>query len=856
MEFHDKTVKEVLDKVATTEKGLSEEEAKRRLLEYGPNKIKEGKRAGPLVIFLRQFHDVLIYILIFAVLVSFIIGEKIDAYVILGILLFNAVFGFVQEYRAERAISFLKQMTILSTNVLRDGVEKVIAASELVPGDVVILEPGDKIPADMRIIEENNLQTNEASLTGESMPCSKDNKPVNRNTPLAERGSMVYSSTDVVRGTGKAVVIKTGMVTEIGKIADMIQKAEDHRTPLQIKLREFGKFLGYLVVAICLIVFIIGMIRGFDLMTMFLTAVALAVAAVPEGLPAIVTVCLALGVQRMVKKNALIRKLSSIETLGCVTVIASDKTGTLTKNEMTATKIYANHEFYNITGHGYQDDGEFFHDKEKVDASKEFSKLLEIAMTCNNATENIGDPTERALFYAAKKGGAERLKRIKEIPFDSDTKFMATIHKGFEYYKGAPEVILKMCKYIEIGGKRRRILDKDMLKILEANHEMADDALRVLAMSYKENEQMCFVGLIGMIDPPKDGVKDAMIICKGAGIRPLMITGDHPRTAAAIAKKIGFTGRVITGRELDSIGAGELKEEVKKYSIYARTTSGHKVRILKALQDNGEIVAMTGDGVNDAPAIKNSDVGVAMSLRGTDVTRDSSDMVLTDDHFSSIVSAIEEGRVIYDNIKKFIGYLLLANTAEVGVVLVAMLAGLPLPLLPLQILWINLMTDSWPAIALGVNPAAKDIMNRKPRSQKENILSGLKSFMLVAGIIGTLLTLGVFTWAMNSGFADDKSRTLALTALIFFELFIVFAVKSKKPFEKMFNNMWLNLAVIFSILLQVVMVSTPVNKLFRVTALTLNEWIIVIVLAFIGYLMIELFKFIMSKREKVVVEVE
>lgn len=848
MFFHDKTTKEALDLTATHEYGLTNEEASRRIQEYGPNELKKEKKDGPIKIFLRQFHDVLIYILIAATIVSFIAHEKVDAYIILAILIFNAVFGFVQEYKAEKAIELLRKLTTLNTKVIRDNKQIEIPSSQVVPGDIIVLESGDRVPADLRLIEVNNLQTDEAALTGESNPITKTIDPIAKSAPLAERKNMLFSGTSIVRGTGKAVVVLTGMRTEIGKIADMVQKAEKQETPLQKKLKEFGKFIGYITILISIVVFIVGVIRGMDLFEIFLTAIALAVAAVPEGLPAVVTICLALGVQRMVKRNALIRRLGSIETLGCITVICSDKTGTMTKNEMTVTECYVNHSFYNITGKGYNDLGEFTDDSNKqVDPQKTFPQLLEVAATCNNATEDSGDPTERALLFAALKGKAKRIKRNGEIPFDSDSKFMATKHSNFDYYKGAPEIILEKCTNIIIDNKKRRILPKDREKIIEANKEMATSALRVLAMAVKEGKEMYFLGLMGMIDPPKEGVKESLEKCQTAGITPIMITGDHPLTAKAVAEQIGMDGKEIAGPELEKLDDEELKEKVINYSIYARVTSSQKVRILKALQARNEIVAMTGDGVNDAPAIKSSDVGVSMSIKGTDIARDASDMVLTDDHFSSIVNAIEEGRTIYDNIKKFVRYLLAANISEVGVILIAMLAGLPLPLLPLQILWINLMTDSWPALALGLDPPDKDVMKRKPRPANENIMLDLKSFIIIVGIVGTIITLGIFLWA-NSAFELTKARTLALTTLMIYEMFVVYSVKSPKPFTHMFDNKWLNMAVVLSIILQLLVIYTPLNALFKLAPLALLEWLPIIGAGLVGFLIIESFKHIRYKK--------
>ncbi|MEK6861833.1 MAG: HAD-IC family P-type ATPase, partial [Nanoarchaeota archaeon] len=725
MTYHSLDIKEVLRLKNTSFNGLNEEEATRRLKEYGENKLKEEKKIHPVTILLRQFNEVVIYILLFAAAISFFLKENLDGYVILAILVFNAILGFVQEYKAERSVELLRKLTSLKTKVIRNGIIKEILTSELIPGDIVYIEAGDKVPADLRIVEAKNLQTNEAALTGESLPCSKQINPIGKDVDLAERSNMLYSGTIVVRGVGKAVVVETGMNTEIGKIAQLVSEVKEGKTPLQVKLSDLGKFLGLITAVICLMIFGIGLMRNLGFFQMLLTAISLAVAAVPEGLPAVVTICLALSVQKMIKKNALIKKLKSIETLGDVTVIASDKTGTLTKNEMTVRKIFVNNKIVEVTGYGYNKEGEFYYDGKKINP-KEFLKLLDIAATCNNATETTGDPTEMALLFAALKGDGSRLERIDEIPFDSDKKYMATIHRGFECYKGAPEVILDMCNYIEVDGKVRRLLDRDRKKILDTNHKFAEEALRVLAMAYKKGKDMYFVGMMGMIDPPKEGVKEAIALCGRAGIRSVMITGDHPMTAKAIAHQIGMDGKIFTGKELDVIDDEKLKEFVKEYDIYARTSSYHKVRILKALQANGEIVAMTGDGINDAPALKKADVGVAMSLRGTDVARDAAEMVLIDDNYSSIVNAIEQGRIVYDNIKKFVHYLISANTAEIGVILFSMVFALPLPLLPIHLLWINLMTDSWPALALGVDKPDSDVMRRKPRDPKESIFNNMK----------------------------------------------------------------------------------------------------------------------------------
>ncbi len=850
MQFYEITAKEALDRAATNESGLTEIEAQRRLLEYGPNTLKKQKKAGPFVLFLKQFNNVLIYILLAATIISWLLNEKIDAYVIFIIIIFNAVFGFIQEYKAERAIENLKKLTALSAKVIRNGILKTISPVKLVPGDIVVLEAGDKIPADLRIIQASNLQSDESPLTGESFPVNKTINPLTSSTPLAERRNMLYSSTSVVRGTAHGIVVSTGMKTEIGKIAQMVQDADHPETPLEKKIKEFSRFLEYIIAGICVLIFGAGMMRGGNLFEMFLTTIALAVAAIPEGLPAIVTISLAVGVQKMVKRNALIRRLNAIETLGSITVICTDKTGTITKNEMTVTKVYANQKFYTVTGKGYNSVGNFLDFSEKiVNPQKEFSKMLEVAITCSNATESTGDPTERALLFAALKGKSSRLERKDEIPFDSDAKFMVTIHDGFSYYKGAPEVILDLCTHIIIDNEKRRILEKDKSNIINSNYSMASDALRVLAMAYQEGNDMHFLGLMGMIDPPKEGVAESILKCSEAGIRTIMITGDHPTTAEAIAEKIGLKGEALSGSELEKIDDAELKNVVYNYSIYARATSSQKVRILNALQSNGEIVAMTGDGVNDAPAIKSSDVGIAMSLRGTDISRDSSDMVLADDNFSSIVNSIEEGRIIYENIKKFILYLISANIAEVAIILFAIIIGLPLPLLPLQILWINLMTDSWPALALAVDPPSSNIMKNKPRKTDGSILHGSIGFILFRGLIGAAITLGIFVWGLHSSLPIEEARTYTLTALILFELLVVYSVKSSRPFGNMFNNKWLNLSVILSLLLQLLVIYSPLNKFFKLVPLSPNEWLSMFVISLFGFILMECSKLIKTKNK-------
>lgn len=842
MDYCNLGLEEVIKEKNTSKKGLTELEAKNRLLKYGENVLKETKKFQTIKILLRQFHDPLIYILIGAAIISFIAKESLDAYVIIAILILNALLGFIQEFKAEKSISLLKKLTALQTKVIRNGVIKRISSLEIVPGDIVLVEAGDKIPADLRIFEANELKADEASLTGESIPVKKTTETLKGKIELADQRNMLFSGTLVASGSGKGIVVDTGMSTQLGKIATLVQEVKETVTPLQLKLKQLGKYLIILTLLICTSIFFIGISSNKDVIDMLITSIALAVAVVPEGLPAVVTISLALSVKKLVKKNALIKQLKAVETLGSTTVIASDKTGTLTKNEMTVSKLFVNNLIIDVTGSGYNDKGDFLYNKSKMDPSR-FKLLLEIAASCNNATETFGDPTEMALLFAAKKGKVSGIERISEIPFDSDKKYMATIHKGFSYYKGAPEVILNMSTHLNLEGREKLLMKADRERIIKVNEEMAKNALRVLAMAYKKDKKFVFVGLMGMIDPPRIEVKESIKLCKTAGIKQVMITGDHPLTAKAIADQIGINGLVMVGSEIDKLDEKQLRVAVKKYSIFARTTSEHKLKILTALQKNGEVVAMTGDGVNDAPAVKKANVGVAMAIKGTDVTRDVADMVLTDDNFSSIVSAVEHGRVVYDNIKRFVKYLLAANLSEILIILIALLASLPLPLLALQILWLNLVTDSLPALALGTTPAEEDIMKRKPRDPKESIFKDMKGFIITVGIIGAVITLTSFLYIKDT----DKARTFVLTTIVLFELFVALSCESPKPFNRLFYNKYLNLAVFASLILQIIVIYSPIRHAFKLTPLAFVEWILIIILAIIGFLAIEFKKIIDQK---------
>jgi P-type Ca2+ transporter type 2C len=844
MPYYNKSIKETLLALKVTkEEGLSNKEAAKRLEEYGKNKIGTEKKISFIKLLANQFNDPLVWILFFATIVSFLIKEYVDAIIILAILLFNASFGLFQEYKAEKAIQLLKKLREYKTKVIRSGKEIEILTDDLVPGDIVYLEEGDKIPADCRIFEVTELKVDEASLTGESKAIQKTIKPIANKKIIGDQTNSLFAGTTIVRGKAKAIVIATGIKTELGKIAKEIQSIDEEMTPLQKKLKEIGKWLTIIVVIISILVFLLGLLRGFPLSEMFLTAVTLAVAAVPEGLPAVVTITLALGLRKMLKRKALIRKLKSVETLGSVTVICSDKTGTLTKNEMTVTQIFANNKEYTVTGSGYEIKGQIKLNNKPINNSI-LTNLLTTANSCNDATLEIGDPTERALKVLAAKIKTPYIDRKSEIPFSSDKKYMSVTDKeGITYMKGALEVVLEKCTHIEENGKKRKLTKTDKETILAKNNEFSKQALRVLAFAYGKKD-LIFLGLTGMIDPPRLEVKEAIRLCSKAGIKTIMITGDHAITAAAIAKKVGITGKTLTGMQLDDLSDKELQKQVNQVHIFARVSSLHKARILKALQANGEIVAMTGDGVNDAPAIKQSNVGIAMNLKGTEITKDVSDLILLDDNFATIVAAIKEGRVIYNNIKKFVKFLLAANFGEVAIILLPILFGLPLPLLPVQILWLNLVTDSFPALALGLDPANPNVMGKKPRDPNESFFKGISKFMILATILSTAAVLGIFIYFLNKA-PIEYTRTVAFTTLIMFELFLVYACRSKTTsLFKLKTNWYLHAAVALSFTLHLVLLYTPLGIYFELVPIGFKEWAIIIPLAASGLIFFELKKLI------------
>ncbi len=841
MVFYQEDVQTIFKDLKTTEKGLSSAEARKRLQHYGLNTLTHEKKISFFQLFFHQIHDPLIYVLLFACIVSFFIGNIIDAVIILVVILFDAGFGLFQEYKAEKAIQLLQKMREYTSRVLRDGKDVLVHSDTLVPGDVLILEEGDKVPADCRVFSLVDCEVDEASLTGESKAVKKTVETLKKEKlVLGDQSNMLFAGTILVRGKARALVVATGMRTELGKIAQALDTIEQEETPLQKKLKEIGKVLTFLVLIICILIFGIGLYEGFALVEMFLLSVSLAVAAIPEGLPAVVIITLALGLRRMLKRKALIRKLKSVETLGSVSVICSDKTGTLTKNEMTVTHLYHSFREYTVTGSGYSLKGDILLRGKKTE--KDVRSLLLIATSCNNATLDLGDPTERALQVLAAKGGVAALDRVSEVPFSSDLKFMTVTDKeGIIYMKGALEVVLSKCSSIEIDGKIRKITSQDKKMILHTNKEFSQKALRVLAFAYGKKD-LCFVGLVGMMDPARSEVKGAIALCTKAGIRCVMITGDHELTARAVATQIGIVGEALSGSSLDAFSDTALRKVARHVSIYARVNSLHKARILKALQANGEIVAMTGDGVNDAPALKQANVGVAMNMKGTDVSKDVSDLILLDDNFATIVAAVEEGRVIYANIQKFIKYLIAANLGEVALVFLALVLALPLPLLPLQLLWINLVTDSFPALALGLDPAEKGIMQKKPRDPKESFFSRMHSFFFVSTLLSVAVTLGLFLWYSQYGDLD-KARTVCFTALILFELFIVFASRSDEhSFFSLDANGYLYGAVLFSFLLQLVLLYTPLASYFSLVPLTVYDWMLILPLAASGFVFFELQK--------------
>jgi Ca2+-transporting ATPase len=860
--WHTLTRDDTYEELNSSPQGLTSVEAAKRLQETGPNELQAVRRVSPWEILLEQFKNVLILILLGATAISLILGHGVESIVIGVIVLFAVLLGFVQEYRAEHAIEALRQMAAPTATVLRDGLEVKIPTRDLVPGDVILLHTGDRIPADARLIEAVNLQVDEAALTGESVPVEKNIRPSEKpDLPLGDRRNLAYAGTAVTYGRGRALIVATAMQTEFGKIAQMLQDVETARTPLQQNLDKVGTMLARVAFVVVAIIVALGLLRGQPFMDMLLFGIALAVAVVPEALPAVVTISLAIGVQKMVKRNALIRRLPAVETLGSTSVICSDKTGTLTKDEMTVRRLYCAGQVFSVSGVGYTPEGEFSTDGGKPTTPTTALLQMLTAATLASDTHLVqlpevgwaikGDPTEGALVVVAAKAGMQKETldaknpRMAEVPFSSETKRMTTLHQTDDsltaYAKGAPEMILTGCDF-ELTKEDVHPLDtagRD--QILAQAQIMAGDALRVLAVAYKPNTAlegaergMTFLGLAGMIDPPRPEAKAAIAVCMEAGIRPVMITGDHPVTAQAVARELGLLrngGRVLTGAELEELSDEQLLSDVETICVYARVSPTHKLRVVSALQAHGHIAAMTGDGVNDAPALKKADIGIAMGITGTDVSKEAAAMILTDDNFASIVAAVEEGRGVFGNIKKYLMYLLSSNIGEIGLMAGSALLGLPLPLTAVQILYVNLATDGLPALALSVDPPEKDLMKRKPRDPRTGIFTRpVVILMALGGLWSTIINLGLFTWALNSGRSLEESMTMTFVSLVLIQFFKAYNFRSDRNsvLDKPFANKWLNTAILWEMALLVVIIYVPfLHDAFGTYYLPLMDWLII-----------------------------
>ncbi|RIK87662.1 MAG: ATPase [Planctomycetota bacterium] len=864
--WHELPADAVLSRLRTRLSGLSDEEAAERLASYGPNELQAAGRASPWAILLEQFQNVLIVILLVAVALSAFLGHGMEAVAIGVIVLFAALLGFLQEYRAERAVHALRQMAAPLATVLRNGRETSIPARQLVPGDVILLTAGNRVPADGRILEAVNLQAEEAALTGESVAVEKQTSPIgDAQAALGDRTNLVYAGTAVAYGRGRAVVIATGMETEFGKIASMLQGVETGKTPLQINLDKVGRSLAKAGLVVVVLVIALGIWRGQPPIEMLIFGIALGVAVAPEALPAVVTISLAIGVQRMVKRNALMRRLPAVETLGSTSVICSDKTGTLTKDEMTVRRIAVAGAVLDVSGAGYEPVGHFELDGDRVETSPSLVRLLTAAtLVSDSHVERAGqdgpwqvkgDPTEGAIIVAAAKAGLDKEQldaehpRIHEIPFASETKRMTTIHAGpagsLVCSKGAPEVILASCTR-QVTPDGDVLLDEaSRARYLGLAQQFAGQALRVLAVADKPGaelsdgkEGMTFLGLVGMIDPPRPEAKAAIETCDSAGIKVAMITGDHPVTAQEVARELGVLkrGRVVTGAELEAMSDADLERAVAEIDVYARVSPAHKLRVVTAFQKNGHIVAMTGDGVNDAPALKKADIGIAMGITGTDVSREAAAMTLIDDNFASIVAAVEEGRLIFDNIKKYLMYLLSSNIGEILLMVGASLAGLPLPLTAVQILCINLATDGLPALALAVDPPEPGLMRRRPRSRDSGIFTrSVVTLMMIGGVWSAIVNLGLFAWELQSGRSLEHAMTMTFVSLVLIQFFKSYNFRSDRVsvLRQPFKNRWLNRAIIGEVLLLGLIVYVPMlQKPFATYGLSLTDWCIVVAAAF------------------------
>ena len=858
------------------ERGLNPTEAIRRLAEYGPNELQGARRVSPWAILFEQFKNLLILILLFAVVLSAFLGHAIEAIAIGVIVSFAALLGFIQEYRAERAIEALKEMAAPTAAVIRDGKEEDIPSRDLVPGDVFLIKAGDRIPADARLIETANLKVEEAALTGESVAAEKNTAPlIQGESAIGDRKNMVYGGTLAAYGRGRGVIVATGMQTEFGRIAQLLQTVETGETPLQANLDKVGRLLARAAIAVVLLIVGLGLVRGQPLLEMFIFGIALAVAVVPEALPAVVTISLALGVQRMVKRNALIRRLPAVETLGATSVICSDKTGTLTKDEMTIRKIFVAGQMLQVSGSGYDPQGEFSRDGSIVEPSAPLISLLRAGALASDAHlvradgggpwRIKGDPTEGALVVAAAKAGLRKTEldaqfpRVDEIPFTSETKRMTTLHGTPDgltaYSKGAPEVILKSCSRHLTEAGEMPLDPAERKEILDREQQMAGEAMRVLALACKPSaslknaeQEMVLLGLVGMIDPPRPEAKAAVQTCEQAGIRVVMITGDHPLTARAIARELGIlkSGRLVAGVELETMSEAELERGAENIEVYARVSPAHKLRVVAALQKKGHFVAMTGDGVNDAPALKKADIGIAMGITGTDVSKEAADMTLTDDNFASIVAAVEEGRGVFSNIKKYMMYLLSSNIGEILLIMGATLLGLPLPLSAVQILYINLATDGLPALALSVDPPEKDLMRRKPRNPRTGIFTRpVVTMMVVGGLWSAVVNLGLFAWLLDSGRSPKEAMAMIFVTLILIEFLKAYNFRSERHsvFDHPFSNRWLNRAILWELTLLILVLYVPfLQLLFGTFSLTSMDWVLVGCLALTVLPVLELAK--------------
>jgi len=911
--WHALSTSEVFSALNTSPKdGISEQQAAERLRTCGPNELKEAPRRTRFQMLIDQFKDTIVLVLIAAAAVSALLTDYIEAAAILAIVILNAILGVVQEGRAEEALAALRKLAAPEANILRGGRHRSVPARELVPGDLVLLESGNYVPADLRLIETVNLRIEEAALTGESVAVEKDARAVlTQEVALGDRRNTAFSGTLVAYGRGRGIVVSTGMYTQIGMIAAMLQSVHEEPTPLQVRLDKLGKMLGFAALGVCALVFGVGFLQGTPALEMFITAVSLAVAAVPEGLAAVVTITLALGMQEMIKRHALIRRLASVETLGSTTVICSDKTGTLTQNQMTITRMWVDGTVLEVTGNGYEPRGDFLLEGERVDLKTypAVTTALWVGALANDAQFEtrsddkgemerrvVGDPTEAAFLVAASKAGADREEleeaypRIDEIPFDSVRKRMTTVHKikdpdaldaspfddgdklnwEFAAIKGAPDVVLDLCTHVQRMDDTAVPLTAEMkASILAANEDMAKDALRVLGVAYRVEEDvpdnatpetveydLTFIGLMGMIDPPRLAAAPAIAKARTAGIRSMMITGDYPDTARAIAESIGLLQpghKVMTGAQLAEMDDEALQREVKSTDVFARVSPEHKVRIVDALKQNGEIVAMTGDGVNDAPALKRADIGVAMGITGTDVAKETADMVLTDDNFASIVSAVEQGRVIYANIRKFVFYLLSCNLAEILAIFIAILAGLPSPLNAIQLLWLNLISDGAPALALGLEKGDPDTMERPPRPPKESIINRRMQWQIAAQTVAiSAVTLAAFFYGWHGGETPEMASTMAFVTLSFSELLRAFTARSEHyPLLKIgfFTNPMMVLAVLSSSVLLLAVVYVPfLQPIFNTVPLTFVHWEVLLPLLLIPSIVAELSKWFSTRQ--------